>query len=394
MNLTKCSVAVTTLLGALALAPTPATARHLPSAAPPHYRLTVLGTLGGTFSAANGLNNRGVVAGVSTLPGGKHDRAFQWEHGSMTGLGTLGGPDSFVQESHAINNRGTIAGFSETARPDPNGSDFCGVASFTNLGNGLTCLPFVWRQGVITSLPTLGGNNGFASGINNRGQVVGTAETSHPDAACAPALNRRFEAVIWQHRQARELPPFPGDADGVANGVNNTGQAVGASGSCAMAFGNAAHALLWQHGHAINLGNLGGTTGNYAFGINNRGQAVGTSALPGNAIHHAFLWQHGTMTDLGALPGDVFSLANAINNRGQAVGFSQDAAGNSTALLWQHGVIANLNTLIPPGSHFLLLEALGINDRGQIVGYGIYHGQERGYLLTPAAATAQGLAVR
>lgn len=208
---------------------------------PSRYRLTVLGTLGGTFSQANGLNNRGVVAGVSSLPGGKHIRAFRWEHGSMTGLGTLGGPNSFLQEGHAINNRGMIVGFSETSKPDPNGSDFCGVASFSNLGNGLTCLPFVWRKATMTPLPTLGGNNGFASAINNRGQVVGTAETSHPDVACAPALNLRFEAVIWQHRQARELPPFPGDADGVASGVNDTGQAVGASGSCTIAFGAAAH---------------------------------------------------------------------------------------------------------------------------------------------------------
>jgi probable HAF family extracellular repeat protein len=92
------------------------------------------------------------------------------------------------------------------------------------------------------------------------------------------------------------------------------------------------------------------------------------------------------MTDLGALPGDVFSLANSVNNRGQIVGFSQDASFNSTALLWQHGVMTDLNALIPPGSHFFLQEALGINNRGQIVGYGIEPGQvfPHGYLLTHA----------
>lgn len=95
------------------------------------------------------------------------------------------------------------------------------------------------------------------------------------------------------------------------------------------------------------------------------------------------------MTDLGALPGDVFSLANSVNNRGQIVGFSQDASFNSTALLWQHGVMTDLNALIPPGSHFFLQEALGINNRGQIVGYGIEPGQvfPHGYLLTPCDAS-------
>src|SRR5262249_5340857 len=99
----------------------------------------------------------------------------------------------------------------------------------------------------------------------------------------------------------------------------------------------------------------------------------------------AFLWQHGTMTDLGTLPGRPTSLANAINNTGQVVGFSQDPDGNNTvAVLWQNGVMANLNTLIPPGSHFFLQEALGINNRGQIIGTGVLpNGQVRGCLLTP-----------
>ena len=91
---------------------------------------------------------------------------------------------------------------------------------------------------------------------------------------------------------------------------------------------------------------------------------------------------------MGTLPGRPASLANAIDNTGQVVGFSQDPDGNNTiAWLWQNGVMTDLNTLIPAGSPMFLIEALGINNRGQIIGYGsLPNGQVLGYLLTPCGA--------
>ncbi len=66
------------------------------------------------------------------------------------------------------------------------------------------------------------------------------------------------------------------------------------------------------------------------------------------------------------------------------VGFSDDFNGNTVALLWQNGVMTDLNTLIPPNSPLFLLEALSINDRGQIAGFGqLSDGEHRGFLLTP-----------
>jgi probable HAF family extracellular repeat protein len=112
---------------------------------------------------------------------------------------------------------------------------------------------------------------------------------------------------------------------------------------------------------------------------------IGQSDVPGDTVHHGFLWQDGRTSDLGTLPGLPVSLANGINNQGQIVGFSQDESGNTTVpWIWQHGVMTDLNTLIPSDSPILLVEALGINDRGQITGFGdLSDGEQRVYLLTP-----------
>jgi probable HAF family extracellular repeat protein len=150
--------------------------------------------------------------------------------------------------------------------------------------------------------------------------------------------------------------------------------------------------VLWEKdGSVTDLGNLGGTgnialeTGNIALSLNNQGQVVGGSALPGNTTVHAFLWtRHTGMRDLGALPRDVVCAGVGINNRGEVVGPSIDASGNPRAFLWQNGVMTDLNTLIPAGSPLFLLFASGINDVGEIVGFGVTGtGDVHGFLATP-----------
>ena len=105
---------------------------------------------------------------------------------------------------------------------------------------------------------------------------------------------------------------------------------------------------------------------NAAFAINNSGQIAGISDPPGDATTYGFLWQKGVMTPLYPLQGDVSSVANDINAQGQVVGVSCDANFNCRAVLWDHGVVTDLNSLVQTGS-LQLTYGGGINDRGEIV---------------------------
>jgi probable HAF family extracellular repeat protein len=351
------------------------------------YSVTDLGTLGGTFGVAYGINNAGRVGGGATLPNGDQ-HSFLWtQSGGMQDLGTLGGPNS---AAGGPNSRTQLAVLSDTTVTDPYGENFCGF------GTGLTCLGAVWQYGVMTALPTLGGNNGAAIGINNRGQSMGYTENGTQDATCPAPQVLDYEAVIWgpQPGQIRELPPLPGDTVGFALGINDLGQVVGSSGSCAntplVPQPVGPHAVLWDHGSPINLGSLGGQLISTAAAINNRGEVVGASDLPGDTALHSFLWTRETgMQDLGTLPGDINSLPGAtggINNRRQVVGWSCDSGGNCRAYIWQNGVMTDLNVLVPPTSPLYLVIAYAINDAGEIVGQAVEKstGDIHAFLATPA----------
>jgi probable HAF family extracellular repeat protein len=362
----------------------------------PHYRVTDLSTLGGTYSYAFGLNDAGQVAGGVCDPnqtGGAYQTAFLWtKQTGMQDLGTLGGFNTVLNSAAGgPNARGEAALISETFMADQNGEDFCGF------GTHRQCLAAIWKDGAMMALPSLGGDNSQAYWVNNQGRVVGFAENRNEEAEgrCATAFQRfDFEAVIWEpNGDVRELPPLPGDTVGFAWGINDRGQAVGSSGLCANTSlpplpPNGAHAVLWERdGSPTDLGNLGGTS-NVASSINNRGDVVGTSQSSKDGNIHAFLWtkKTGKMQDLGTFPGAIATIApccHTINNSGEVVGFSIDANFNTRALLWKDKALTDLNSLISKDSPWYLQAAESINDAGEIAGYGVIDGNVHAFQATP-----------
>jgi probable HAF family extracellular repeat protein len=172
---------------------------------------------------------------------------------------------------------------------------------------------FLWKDGVMTDLGTLGGPESAATKINPAGQVVGHSQIG---GASQPYV------FLWEKGVMTNLG-FAGAiiaAEGTA-GINPAGLVVSGG-------------FLWDKGVLADLGTLGGCCTS-ANGINPAGQVVGKSYLPGNEVYHAFLWDKGVMTDLGTLGGN--SEARGINARGQIVGVS----GNR-AFFWEKGVMTEL----------------------------------------------------
>ena len=350
------------------------------SASDARYTIAYLPTLGGSRNRPSGISNSGLIAGFVNRTGNATRVAAFWRGTSLDTLGTLGGPNSIVQWP-GVSNNGIVAGITETAALD-NLHEEWSCTAFLPSVTGHICVGFVWQDGTMKPLPTLGGNQGFATSVNSSGQVVGWAETPVFDPTCNPPQKLQFRAVVWDTKKGttRQLRPLPGDSTSAATGINNQGQVVGISGDCDIAVGqlSARHSVLWEKDAVINIGDLGGDAWHTPMDIDDAGDVVGFSNPRGvvgiDFNPHAFLWTKATgIQDLRTLPGDANSQALGVNSSHQVVGVSSGAVNR--AFLWENGVMQDLNRLVGAGfPDLLLIVAQHINEDGVIVGRAVLHG--------------------
>ena len=294
--------------------------------------------------------------------------AFAQVSYSITDLGTLNtfaGSSFNVGYALAINNSGQIAA-------NATASGFGSPLGNSINDSGQTVQgDFLYTGGTPTALGYLpGGDTTGASGINSSGQVVGSANTGR---------GTPNQAFLYSGNTMTAL------GQGSAIAINNNGQVVGFT---AINRNLPNHAFLYTSGTMLDLGTLGGSV-SYATAINNSGQVVGLSDTSGNLADHAFLYSGGAMIDLGTLPGTSISEAHGINDSGQIVGYTETPTGSGGflpyhAFIDSAGIMTDLNSLIPANSDWDLINAEGINNSGQIVGYGTDpSGLTEAFLLTP-----------
>ncbi len=225
-----------------------------------------------------------------------------------------------------INDRGVSVGYRQSFGNPP--TPGMGLSAVQFIGNNVTTL---------ASLPgnTCGGDS--ASAINDAGTIVGSVATD-----CTSSTYDQRAARFSPNGPAALLPVRSPSA---AAAINATGDVTGYWGVSSV---GAPGAGMFLTGRA------------------------GTVYLP----------------QLPAPPNFTFisASASAINDSDEVVGTDTYENANGTqsdtrALLYANGHAYDLNTLIPPNSGWQIVDAAGINDRGEILGDGYYNGTLMPFIL-------------
>jgi probable HAF family extracellular repeat protein len=337
----------------------------------------------------------------------------------VTDLGTLGNGAGEQSRAFGLDECGRVVGESQAVT-----------------GSSAPFRPFLWSNGALTDLGTLGGSAGTANALNQSGTVVGSALTSgsllHPfrrPEGGTPTeigvLNGGFSAEAYDINASGQIVGVSEEGSNLqdrafiwqsgvgiqplsatwgkpirAFGINDAGQIAGSANHNV----SGTHAFVTIGGDAKDLGTLGGDV-SVATKVNDSGEVSGYSYIFSNTItqsFHAFRWKDlngngqsdsGEMINLGVLGSDRNSYAYDLNNNGLIVGASETGTASnniSRAFIWSSadGIMRDLNVVVP-GTGWTFQEAHGINNRGQIVGTGLNpDGKVHAFLLTPTVSVS------
>ncbi len=324
------------------------------------YTITDLSAGDFKAGAATRINRQGQVTGRMVLRTGEH-RPFLHNGVEQAEVSMPGGASGVAL---GLNDSGRVVGAAYAAGSNAEQAFFFDGTTLVSLG-------------------TLGGARSIARAINRYDQIVGESDTS-----LGAEVNPH--AFLYGGGVMRDLGTL-GGAFSTATSINDAGQVIGYSQTASGDY----HAFLYSGGLMTDIGTapsyphrhgdgahsaahgVGG--GTLAWGINNGGVIVGVSR------GQAFAYSGGVMRGLGVLPGYTESVALAINDRGEVVGYSLNHLDErSRAFIYRNGVMQDLNDLIPQGTGWEMIQAVGINDAGQIVGRALLDGKPHAFLLTPA----------
>jgi hypothetical protein len=351
-------LAVPIAAAALTMAPVPAGASG-------PYSVIDWGTLPSspvpaTYAADFGsINANGDGVGQSYLGNGIW-HAVLFKNGTLTDLGGLPPADSSA--AFGVNISDTVVGQAGTDN------------EATHPGH-----PAEWSSsGHLEILNTDHYGNAFS--INDSGNAVGDFTDGNGVAQ---------SAVEWLNNSANTVN-LPGPANspaGAAAAINNNGTIVGV----ALTTGGHFEAVTFSAGApAQPLPTPAGSIDTEGVALSQNGIIVGQATLPSQNTEAVQFGPGPVAVVLPALPGDASCGANGVNSSDVAVGSCSPAnSPTATAVIWQNGAVTDLNSLIPANSGWVLEEATGINDNGQITGWGNDNGKRRAFTLTPALVIGQ-----
>lgn len=324
----------------------------------PKYRVDFIGEVNNTSTLFMALNDLGEVAGQHRFHGlSGFASAYLYREGRMieidpSGAGHAAGLD--------INNRSEIVGWYSPSLESRTFSFLYRDGLISGLANDLGTEDIRGRainnQGHATG--SVDGQAFFYNGRTSRYLNFGDTRFIIPNDinehdAIVGYLENSNKAFLYQEGQVTVLPSLGGDYS-IAHAINNDGQIVGAGTTQS----GAAYPVLYQGGKALNIGALPGSEGGEAWDINDHGWIVGSSY--GSFGQSGFLYSDGEMHDLnGLLRGDlgkrvhVFA-ARGINEAGQILVEGQWLSGRS-------GSQPMLLTPIPePAMYLMLCVGLGL----------------------------------
>ncbi len=338
------------------------------------YTVTDLGTLGGASSYAYDINDAGQVTGQSIKADGA-TRAFIYAKPPasntfvMTELPALPGAGSY-SVGYGINALGHVAGQADA-----------GGALYPFFYNGTTSVALpISADGGLMNL------RGSATDLTDTDVVVGwgsiqstASDYPKPFSWIPGAASLTYLGNLSSTGDSSPM--------GAAYAVNAGGFIVGSAfqsvnGSPAFMYTPVTGAV----GTMTSLGTLGGPSAQ-AWGINTGKVIVGRADV-NTTNFHAFLYKNAQLTDIGPSTGN--SRASDINNAEVVIGtfgtgdLSEFDTSARAFVYTASQLRRDLNALIPATSGWVLAAAEGINQGGQIVGYGVKGGNTHAFLLDPA----------